>query len=225
MRRVNRALHTFGRYRHSRGFGIHSPFAFRFILHTLREHTPYYVYPELTQQRRTIKRLTGTHHLMPEKHIRMLFRIVSHFQPKGVTELGSLQGEELSPVLEPCRDTVLSIYAPAAELPPFISDIYQDRIRINRNLPADITDSFVVMGNIDDSLLLQSEDLLRRALQTIGDRNMTIIFPHIRSNAIRRLWNEVKTDMPYGMTFYNEKSFAVAIVNHKLPRQDFRVSL
>ncbi|MBO4978368.1 MAG: hypothetical protein J6C67_06635 [Muribaculaceae bacterium] len=41
-------LSWFRRLRHSRGFGIHSPFAYRFITHTLRQPYAYYAYSGLT---------------------------------------------------------------------------------------------------------------------------------------------------------------------------------
>lgn len=225
MRRIKRVWHTLGRYRHGRGFGVHSPFAFSFILRTLRERTPYYAYPVLAEQRRAIKRLTRARHLMSGKHMRMLFRTVNFFSPARVLELGSLQGEEAGSVLETSARTTLHLCAPTAEFAPFLHEAYGGRISVSADLPADITDSMVLVGNIDDSLLLQAEDLLRRRLQSLDGRDTVIVFPHIRSKAIRRLWSEVRANMPYGMTFYNEKSFAVAVVRHKLPRQDFRVSL
>ena len=34
----------FKRWRHGRGFGIHSPFAYSFVKETLRQKLPYYAY-------------------------------------------------------------------------------------------------------------------------------------------------------------------------------------
>ncbi len=42
------------RWRHSRGFGVHSPFAFRFITGTLRQPYAYYAYSRLPQQRQRL---------------------------------------------------------------------------------------------------------------------------------------------------------------------------
>ena len=42
MGRLRRYRTAFKRYRHGKGFGIHSPFAFSFVLKVLRERLPYY---------------------------------------------------------------------------------------------------------------------------------------------------------------------------------------
>lgn len=42
------------RWRHSRGFGVHSPFAFRFITETLHQPYAYYAYSRLAQQRQRL---------------------------------------------------------------------------------------------------------------------------------------------------------------------------
>lgn len=57
------------RWWRSRGHGVHSPFAFRFITTVLRQPTPYYAYPE-------IDRLEGD----PSWH-RLLLRLVCEFEP------------------------------------------------------------------------------------------------------------------------------------------------
>lgn len=225
MRRIKRALHTFNRFRHGRGFGVHSPFAFNFILKTLRERTPYYAYPALDSLRHSIKHDCRARHLMSCKHMRMLFRIVNRFHPGSILMLGSLQGEELGPLLEPDSNTKLLVCAPVCEYTPQLLEKYSGRIEIKASFPPAIESEFVIIGMIDDCFLLQAEDLLRRCLLSSDGRDMVIVFPHMRTNAIRRLWKEVRTYMQTGMTFYNEKSFAVAAVHHRLPRQDFRVSL
>lgn len=38
------------RFRHRRGYGVHSPFAFNFIRGVVYEHTPYYAYATLARQ-------------------------------------------------------------------------------------------------------------------------------------------------------------------------------
>lgn len=55
------------RLRHSRGFGVHSPFAFRFILEVLRENLPYYDYRQL-----------------PTRRGRLAFRLAACLQPSAL---------------------------------------------------------------------------------------------------------------------------------------------
>lgn len=59
------------RLRHGRGFGIHSPFAFDFIINVLREKTPYYCYSSI-----------------PDGKRRMVFRLVNYFNPRRVWIIG-----------------------------------------------------------------------------------------------------------------------------------------
>ncbi len=60
--------------RHSRGFGIHSPFAFRFITEVLNERLPYYAYDNINA--------TVDGHSAHEW--RTLFRVLVYFRPKTV---------------------------------------------------------------------------------------------------------------------------------------------
>lgn len=61
------------RLRHGRGFGVHSPSAYRFIREVLCERLPYYSYPE-------VDALAAS---WPggRKHARLLLRLTAHAQP------------------------------------------------------------------------------------------------------------------------------------------------
>lgn len=56
------------RYRHGRGFGVHSPFAYRLITEVLREKLPYYDWD----------RIKG-------KQERLLYRLACRFRPETVS--------------------------------------------------------------------------------------------------------------------------------------------
>ncbi len=56
------------RYRHGKGFGVHSPFAYRLITEVLREKLPYYDWD----------RVSG-------RHERLLYRLACRFRPAEIS--------------------------------------------------------------------------------------------------------------------------------------------
>ncbi|MDE6854265.1 MAG: hypothetical protein K2J38_04325 [Muribaculaceae bacterium] len=66
-------LSRFRCWRHGKGFGIHSPFAYALITEVLRQRHPYYGYADIS----------------PDQRIRLLFRLVTHFRPEGVLIVSS----------------------------------------------------------------------------------------------------------------------------------------
>lgn len=77
------------RLRNRRGFGVHSPFAFDFITHTLRSYRGYRYY--------------GTEQLSSRQ--RLLYRVVVRLQPERIELCGDCS--ELTPVLEALGDQAL----------------------------------------------------------------------------------------------------------------------
>ena len=51
MLKIKRYYTALDRYRRSKGYGIHSPFAFRFVLKVLRERSGYYAYQTIRDGR------------------------------------------------------------------------------------------------------------------------------------------------------------------------------
>lgn len=79
------------RWRHGRGFGIHSPFAYDLIVNTLRQKLPYYKY-------KLIDRIVCAD--MTASRLKLIFRLVVRFQPANVTIMG-LKG------LDSIRQTII----------------------------------------------------------------------------------------------------------------------
>ena len=84
MGRLRRYRTAFKRYRHGKGFGIHSPFAFSFVLKVLRERLPYYSYARLEALRAMVISRTRHHLRHPRiislKNAKLIFRVTNFFR-------------------------------------------------------------------------------------------------------------------------------------------------
>ena len=84
------------RYKRSKGFGIHSPFAFNFVLKVLRERCPYYAYEIINAARWEASRLASSakerRNLLSFKNAKMIFRITCHFNPSSILQIGTSHG-------------------------------------------------------------------------------------------------------------------------------------
>ena len=78
MRKVTNPFVWMARFRHRRGYGVHSPFAFRFITDVIYESHPYYAYGELD------KMLPLSHRLRKRKGFHLLLRLANHLQPQTI---------------------------------------------------------------------------------------------------------------------------------------------
>lgn len=75
------------RWWRSRGYGVHSPFAFRFIREVLCQSSPYYNYP-------LIEALPADHHWL-----KLLFRLIVEFKPSQLDAPSGLTGAERSAIV------------------------------------------------------------------------------------------------------------------------------
>lgn len=65
-----------------RGFGVQSPWAYRFVRYVINEHYPYYAYKE-------IEKKTKGESVLTHKLGRLYLRIANHVQPKEVVQYGN----------------------------------------------------------------------------------------------------------------------------------------
>ena len=84
------------RFRHRRGYGVHSPFAFNFITNIIYERTPYYKYDELlVSQKEQARQKDCGWDYETGKVKRLLFRVVNYCQPATIVDAGCLSASSL----------------------------------------------------------------------------------------------------------------------------------
>jgi len=80
---------TRNRFLTARGFGVHSPWAYNFIVDVLGEKHPYYAYEDLYDFWQSAPQQLPQ---LNEKTDQMLFRIVNHLLPLTIVEIGAGAG-------------------------------------------------------------------------------------------------------------------------------------
>ena len=106
LKSLKRTLQFYYKASNSKGHGTHSPFVYIFITEILNDTRYFYAYEEigflkeelLRDKRKinyngketTIKELAKQS--LPDKYNQLLFRIVNHFKPKSILEIGSSLG-------------------------------------------------------------------------------------------------------------------------------------
>lgn len=227
------------RYQASKGFGVHSPFAFKFILNVLDEKYEYYAYDKLQQLRINVVERTRRENGYKPRVISIseaaaIFRVANYYNPQLFLSIGSSYGVAAASMLAVSKRSRMFLYddnsaqnnAAACE----ILSGYGDRIVQGEDLQNTISgyitalgdnDMFVTVNNIVDHDTATATALIDTAVSRRG----VLIMRNIDSSRnMARLWQHCKQAMTYGMTFGNGKT-AVMVLNPKLPRQDFEIWL
>lgn len=192
MKALKLYLTALGRYRRSRGFGVHSPFAYYFIVRVLREKYGYYAYRGIDR----VARMSGG---MKRSEARCLFRVANYFAPRVMLVAGGDDSCAAAGVLRTVSSEAVVVTVATGPVTP---EVVPELIYVER---ADIFGSAM-----PESLLV---DCLRRG-------GTVVIGGMARGNAARRLFHSVDSAMTCGMTFSNGRT-AVMTGREGLPRQRF----
>ncbi len=196
------------RYRTSRGFGVHSPFAFSFITQVIRDHEAYYyAYPEIdslcakTKRDAILDNMTFSCADYERQEARMLFRMLCRFNPSQIIEIGG--ANEVS-------RTVIERAVPHATL---------DRWSRDNPTPVDFSRSCFIIVNyaIDINFTLLRSYLLKAMRHPQG---VVIFIRNMHLPLLKKLWRQVTAATPQGMSFHDDIS-GILVADPKLPRQDF----
>lgn len=94
------------RIRHRCGYGVHSPFAFRFLTDVVYERTPYYAYSTLDAS------LPLAYSMRRQKGLHLMFRIANWLQP-AVAVVPQEVCHERRYLQAGCRHALVMAHAPA----------------------------------------------------------------------------------------------------------------
>ena len=232
--RLKRYLTALSRYHRSKGHGIHSPFAFSFVLNVLRCRLPYYAYEEIETLRTLAYSKTKTFWRRPElisvKNAKLLFRIVNHFNPSTILQIGTNYGVSSASMLVVSSKTELFLcqagvyeYPVTQEILSHFNNKVHCFLTIDEALEAyswtesEDNSPFILINTIkenDYSHVLAYLHKVRQAKGVIIIRNLN------KEKTLTALWDACRDTAPTGMTFCNGK-MGIIVATPKLPHQNF----
>ena len=226
-----RYLSAWSRHHRSGGFGIHSPYAYRFVRNVWRQPLPYYAYGDLglligTIQDGTTRQQRREMDLIDEREARLLFRLTNFFNPQRILQLGLATGVESVAMLAVNRESRLHLYDPQLEqnaLALRVLQSQQGRVEFYDD-PLVAVDEVLEAGVPSMMALVNrpvEEDLLLRLLDA---RCVLVLRNMNRDKAASALFDSCSDYMPMGQTYTNGK-IAILNPNPKLQREDFMLWL
>ena len=194
MYKLKRLIVWMRRMRHSRGFGVQSPYDYRFIRYVVNEHWPYYAYDDLAKSVTGIDKKT-------RKLCRLYFRIANWRQPDIVIDYQSEAEAYKCYMQAGCRKTKWSDCS--LHLPPSTLDQNMELCRM--------------------SLKGDFRAFYEQLVQHVDARSVLVIEDIKRDKETKDFWNYVKQDEHTGVTF-DLYYCGIVFFNKKRYKQDYVVN-
>ncbi|WP_295731814.1 hypothetical protein [uncultured Muribaculum sp.] len=236
-KRLKLYITAVNRYKRSRGFGIHSPFAFKFVLRVLREQSAYYAYTDIDERRAIAASLAHKVEgkrpkLISMKSAKMLFRIACYFHPEVMLQVGTSYGVSTTALLDVSSSSRLMIYkgdGAHPEVYDVVTRRYAERIvalpSLGEALEAYSAECvglsvlpFVLVNALDGD---EDVEACASALKDMLARGGVVVLRNLmRSPHMASLFAAVDGGITRGMTFTNSRAAVIVGLPH-LPRQRF----
>lgn len=206
-------LNTIQRIRHSKGFGVHSPFAFNFITNVIYSKHWYYAFIDLDyilNANNIDLHFKKLHHLS--------YRLIQYFKPKSVLEIGSDIG----------INTLYICHSPEVELCDCIEKD-DESISLAKKMLKEIDRSANFYGTIDttrryDSIFvnLYNESIDIETLFEMSNLNAFWVVYGIKSRSSKRFWKSIVGDSRVSVTF-DMNGIGIAILNKYYKKQNYLI--
>ena len=225
-----RYMSAWSRHHRSGGFGIHSPYAYRFVREVWRQRLPYYAYGGIRQLIRTVKSMTTSRKrreldLISEPEARLLFRVTNFFNPLHLLQLGAATGIESVTMLAVNSKSRLYLLDPQLEDKPLAVRVLKselDRVECYADAVVAV-DEFLDAAAADEvtPVALVNAPADASLLHRLLDARVVLVMRNLRHDAtMRSLFDSCCDHMTDGQTYTNDK-IALLLPNPKLQREDF----
>ena len=233
MSKSRRYLNAWSRHHRSGGFGIHSPYAFRFVCSVWRQSLPYYAYEGLHQLIDTIKGGTTRRQrremdLISEREARLLFRVTNFFNPRHILQMGAATGVESIAMLEVSHESRLYLVDPQLEQKALAVRVIKsvlDRVGCYDGLAVAADEFLAAVEPGTPAMALINMPADAAVVQRLLDVGTVVVMRNLhRDGQLESLFNVCCAHMTTGQTYSNGK---IAILNPhpKLQREDFSLWL
>ena len=193
------------RFRHRRGYGVHSPFAFDFITDVVYERTAYYKYKDLREREKQLKGEKKPDWLYePPKLKRLLFRLVNYAQPARVVDAGRLSASALY-LKAACEH---ADYVGATDL----SELF---------LEAGVPVGFLYLHDYRNPAFM--EDVFRVCAPRTTERSLFVIEGIHYTRNMTALWKRMQQDPRVGITF-DLYDLGILFFDKSITKQDYIVN-
>ncbi|MBR4829522.1 MAG: hypothetical protein IKZ92_06955 [Muribaculaceae bacterium] len=219
-------MSAWSRHHRSGGFGIHSPYAYKFVRNVWRQRLPYYVYDGMHSLIDTIKGSTSRRQrlemdLISEKEAKLLFRVTNFFNPQHILQMGASTGVESVAMLAVSHESRLFLYDPQIEKNALAVRVLQsqmDRVDCYDGLSVAL-DEFLAVA--EGGLALVNDCVNAGTLQRLLDAGTVVILRRLNRNEdMWDIFDSCCDHMTAGQTYTNGK-IAILNPNAKLQREDF----
>ena len=188
------------RCRHSRGFGVQSPWAYSFIRYVVNEHYPYYAYGRLRDEFSCLQPLD-------RKLCELYFRMANYLQPQCVVDIGEPSVAFRGYVKAGCNGAEvvgIGLAEDSSALVEIVSGL--PCIDFARVLPVDCC-----------------AECYRTLVAKVGGHSMVVVEGIHATPYGRRLWAEILRDKRTGVTF-DLYYCGIVTYNMKRYRQNYIVN-
>ena len=178
MYRIRRALVWLRRSRHSRGFGVQSPWAYRFIRYVINEHYPYYSYRVLDDRWKVVSK-------KERKLCRLYFRISNYLQAASAIDYSESHEMFSDYVRSGCKGTAVKNVTPLST-----AEEMDDVLKAMESVPFLRLE---IKGNY--------RMMFEKSVSKTDDKSLFVIEGINKGTETKAFWSEIVSSEQYPTTF------------------------
>ena len=213
---------TDNRWLTRQGFGVHSPWAYDLIENVINERHPYYAYEDLYPFWEKAPQYMPQY---PQSRDELLFRLVNHFNPEFILEIGTGAGVStgyLASVSKQSKVVTLDFPNPGEK------EVRRNlkKIRNIEYIAADVletTQDILDSGSVPQFFHIAHTALWKQAVGMIlqyATPETVIVVEDLGKKQKKEWWKEIIKDERVGVTFQMKK-VGLLFFDHKMTKQHY----